>query len=408
MKRTNIFSKVRMRIAAILMLLIVAVQGLNAQNGDPGKGADLFQTHCTACHSLDSRLVGPALKGVTDRRSKDWIKQFVKNSTEFIKKDADAKKIFEEFKIPMTSFEGTLSDSDIDNIIAFLEKGEVKKTENAAPPAGQDAGKDQDTGNVQTDTQDDRTFTYEPGKKSTWWYWLVTLLFVVIVYLFAKKKQYLGAIFFTIVGLLSIAYFLFAWLLQIGVDTGYKPVQAIEFSHRVHAGDNGIDCEYCHSSAKNSKTSGIPSVDVCMNCHKMITEYKGEPYGGHDKKFFDAQIAKVHEAAGWDKSKFAYTGKGKGIEWTRVHDLPDFAYYNHSQHVSVAGLECQTCHGPVEKMDRVEQYSPLTMDWCISCHREKKVNLDNGYYKATYHDKDWVKGATVAEMGGQECGKCHY
>jgi hypothetical protein len=147
-----------------------------------------------------------------------------------------------------------------------------------------------------------------------------------------------------------------------------------------------------------------------MNCHKSISEYKGELYGGHDKAFFDAEITKVHQAAGWDKTKFAYTNKGKGIEWTRVHNLPDFAYYNHSQHVTVAGLECQTCHGPVEGMHRVEQYSQLTMQWCLDCHKTTAVKMDsNGYYKGTYEEfAKGHQGATVADMGGRECGKCHY
>jgi mono/diheme cytochrome c family protein len=404
MKKINTFSSIRSWISFMLLMLF-SLSYMRAQDGDASKGAELFKTHCSACHTLDSRLVGPPLKNVADKRSKEWIHSFVKNSTEFRKKDKDAQAIFEEYNIPMTSFENTLSDADIDDIIAYTSVGDAATAKKEDVPP---ATAEQEENSGDTDTVAQEQFTYEPGKKSTWWYWLVTLVFTLLVYLLAKKKQYFWAIFTTIIGLLSVAYFMFAWLMQVGVDQGYKPVQPIEFSHRVHAGDNGIDCEYCHSSAKHSKTSGIPSADVCMNCHKMITEYKGDPFGGHDKAFFDGEIAKVHEAAGWDKSKFAYTGKGKGIEWTRVHNLPDFAYYNHSQHVNVAGLSCQTCHGPVEEMDRVEQFSPLTMDWCISCHREKQVDMKNGYYQATYHDKEWVKGATVAEMGGQECGKCHY
>ncbi len=406
MKKIYTFSSVRSRMVMAVLAFMSVMMSVFSQSGDAGKGAELFKTHCSACHTLDTRLVGPPLKGVAERRSKEWIHNFVNNSTEFIKKDADAKAIFEEYKIPMTSFEGTLSAADIDDIIAYTSAGEAPAQavqEQAVPPA-----ENGDTGTVRTPADDVNSFTYEPGKKSTWWYWGVTLLFTAIVYLLARKKQYFWAIFFTIIGLLSVAYFMFDWMMQIGVDTGYKPIQPIEFSHRVHAGDNGIDCEYCHSSAKHSKTSGIPGAGVCMNCHKMIGEYKGEPFGGHDKAFFDGEIAKVHKAAGWDKTKFAYTGNPEEIKWVRVHNLADFAYYNHSQHVNVAGLTCQTCHGPVEKMDRVEQFSPLTMDWCISCHREKNVNMDNGYYKATYHGKDWVKGATVADMGGQECGKCHY
>ncbi len=387
----------------VFSLFFLFTVNLTAQ-GDASKGKELFNTNCTACHKLDTRLIGPPLGGISDSREKEWIYKFVRNSQEFIKEDADAKAVFEEYKIPMTSFT-QFSDADIDNIIAYTNgDGVVAETsvaENDTKTVAETADSKSATGSYER---------FEANNSNWWWQPLVLLLFVVLIYFLAKKKQNFGAIFLTIIALFSTAYFLFNYLFQIGVDTGYKPVQPIEFSHRVHSGDNGIDCEYCHASAKHSKTSGIPTSNVCMNCHKSINEYTGETFGGHDKAFFDGEIAKVHAAAGWEPSQFAYTSKGKAVEWTRVHNLADFVYYNHSQHVNVANLECQTCHGPVEEMHRVEQFSPLTMDWCLSCHIDTQVDMDNnGYYAGTYeHMAKAHESATVADMGGRECGKCHY
>ena len=217
------------------------------------------------------------------------------------------------------------------------------------------------------------------------------------------------AIFF----LLASAYFVFGYLSQIGVDQGYEPVQPIHYSHRIHAGDNGIDCKYCHSSARVSKHSGIPSLNVCMNCHKSIYEVAPETATeDYSKEFYDGEIKKLYAAVGWDDAEQKYTGETQPVKWVRIHNLPDFAYFNHSQHVSVAGIECQTCHGPVEEMEIMYQYSPLTMGWCINCHRETNVKVkDNDYYTKIHEQlskKYGVEQLTAAQMGGLECGKCHY
>ena len=201
--------------------------------------------------------------------------------------------------------------------------------------------------------------------------------------------------------------------MQIGVDKGYEPIQPIHYSHKIHAGDNGIDCKYCHSSARVSKHSGIPSLNVCMNCHKSIYEVApSTATEEYSKEFYDGEIQKLYNAVGWDDAEQKYTGKTKPVKWVRIHNLPDFAYFNHSQHVSVAGLECQTCHGPVEEMEIMYQYSPLTMGWCINCHRETNVKVkDNGYYEKIHEalsKKYGVDQLTAAKMGGLECGKCHY
>ena len=201
--------------------------------------------------------------------------------------------------------------------------------------------------------------------------------------------------------------------MQVGVDQGYEPVQPIHYSHRIHAGENQIECKYCHSSARVSKHSGIPSLNVCMNCHKQISEVSEETATeDYSKEFYDKEIQKLYEATGWDPSTQSYTGEEKPVKWVRIHNLPDFAYFNHSQHVSVAGIQCQECHGPVEEMEIMYQDAPLTMGWCINCHRETNVKVEgNAYYEKIHAElskKYDVEQLTAAEMGGLECGKCHY
>ena len=218
--------------------------------------------------------------------------------------------------------------------------------------------------------------------------------------------------------LLGSAYFAYGWMSQVGVDQGYMPVQPIHYSHRIHAGENAIECKYCHSSARVSKHSGIPSLNICMNCHKSIAEVAGpeSEYTSvtedYSKAFYDKEIQKLYKAVGWDQASQSYTGETQAVEWVRIHNLPDFAYFNHSQHVSVAGIQCQKCHGPVQEMEIMYQHAPLTMGWCINCHRETNVKVEgNPYYEeihAQLAKKYGVDKVTAAQMGGLECGKCHY
>jgi hypothetical protein len=213
--------------------------------------------------------------------------------------------------------------------------------------------------------------------------------------------------------LLASGYFFYSWVMQIGIDQDYAPIQPIHYSHRIHAGSNGIDCKYCHSSARVSKHAGIPSLNVCMNCHKNIAEVSDTTNTAeYSKAFYDAQIQKLYDAVGWDKENQKYTGKTSPVKWVRIHNLPDFAYFNHSQHVTVAGIECQTCHGPVQTYEIQKQFAPLTMGWCIDCHRKTEVKMEgNAYYEKIHKElskKYGVDKLTAAQMGGLECGKCHY
>lgn len=193
---------------------------------------------------------------------------------------------------------------------------------------------------------------------------------------------------------------------EVGVQQGYAPAQPINFSHKIHAGDLELDCKYCHSTADKSKSASIPSLNTCMNCHKYVQAT--EKYNGK----ISPEIQKIYNAIGFNGEKREYIPgfEQKPVEWVRIHNLPDLAYFNHSQHVKVAGLECQTCHGQIQEMEKVAQHSTLQMGWCIDCHRNRGINLDNNYYEQV-HEKAKKEGkyhVTVADNGGLECGKCHY
>lgn len=255
--------------------------------------------------------------------------------------------------------------------------------------------------------------------------------------------------------------------IELGRQQDYQPEQPIKFSHVTHAGINKIECQYCHDGARRSKHSVIPAVNTCMNCHRAIKV--GSQYG-------TAEITKIYAAIGYDpkEDKYIenydqlsneevkdiyrswiadnaykaaeekdgdvdldeikdeenrqlaaieaaltnkYTGDDKiagPVEWVRIHNLPDHAYFNHAQHVTVGKLKCQNCHGPVEEMELVYQYSPLSMGWCVNCHRETSVQFnDNDYYKAyeQYHQEMQNgdrKAVTVEDIGGLNCQRCHY
>jgi hypothetical protein len=182
-------------------------------------------------------------------------------------------------------------------------------------------------------------------------------------------------------------------LYSIGVQQNYAPTQPIAFSHKLHAGQYAIDCQYCHTGVMSSKSANIPSANICMNCHSQITVMTGQT----EKS---VEIQKIYDAIQNDKP----------IEWVRVHNLPDLAYFNHAQHYNVGGITCQTCHGPVETMDVVKQYNTLTMGWCIDCHRKTEIKSSNPYYDklVEMHNRDSKKPMYVEDIGGLECAKCHY
>ena len=400
----------------------------HSQDLDINKGKSLFNANCAACHKLNKNLIGPALAGVSEKYEKEWLYTWIKNSSAMIKSgDERAVAIWEEYnKAAMNAFP-QLSNEDIDNILAYTDY----KPEPVVAATALSSG----------------TVQLEPQSSLSQDLVLVALIIILLVlitmlYLVNKtlrdiatrngivveekqikpstpiwklfiRNQFLvfcSVVFF----LLSSAYFAYGWLMQVGIDQGYMPIQPIHYSHKIHSGANQIDCQYCHSSARVSKHSGIPSLNVCMNCHENIAEYNGEEdlEKGYTKEFYTSEIKKLYKAVGWDEEKRIYTGDVEPVKWVRIHNLPDFVYFNHSQHVNVAGIECQTCHGPVEEMEIAYQHSSLTMGWCINCHRESNIKVkDNDYYTKIHEElskKYGVEKLTIAQMGGLECGKCHY
>ena len=412
---------------------------VETSGGDAAAGKNIFNQNCAACHALNRKMTGPALANVESRLAeeeglnREWLYKWIKNSPAMIKSgDAYAVKIYNEYnQAAMTAFP-TLSNGDIDNILAYTAAGPLPPEDPCiANPGGPGCGG--------TDGE-----PAQSGISNELVLGALALVFALLVFMLVSVKKTLRNVmqangvdvekehpkglpiwkafvknqFLVLVTviflLLGSAYFAYGWMMQVGVDQGYEPIQPIHYSHRIHAGDNQIECKYCHSSARKSKHSGIPSLNVCMNCHKSIYEVapatlaEGKQYGID----YNEEIDKLYAAVGWDEENQKYTGESKPVEWIRIHNLPDFAYFNHSQHVEVGQIQCQTCHGPVEEMEIMSQYSPLTMGWCINCHRETNVKTEGNEYYAKIHEelskKYGVENLTAAQMGGLECGKCHY
>ncbi|NGZ88809.1 c-type cytochrome [Psychroflexus maritimus] len=426
----------------LLLFSIFFVLGLNAQeeaaeesgpkvieavpDADPAKGKELFNSLCAACHKPYKKAVGPALHGVSERRDLDWIQRWTVNSRELIDSgDSQAVAIYEEYnKQAMPAFP-QLSKEDVNDIVAYVEQPK---------PEPKTSKKDDVEGAVAAGGGGASTEVILGILAFVFLMLLVVLVLVNKtlrrfaeannVELYKKKEkskpiwvafaenQFLVLVSVVVV-LLMLAYGGYGYLMLVGVDQGYEPVQPIHYSHKIHAGENEIECKYCHSSARKSKHSGIPSLNVCMNCHKQIAEVSEETGNEeYSKEFYDNEIQKLYDATGWDPDSQSYTGETKPVKWVRIHNLPDFAYFNHAQHVTVGQIECQTCHGPVEEMEVMYQHSSLTMGWCINCHRETNVRMDdNPYYEKIHEElskKYGVDQLTAAEMGGLECGKCHY
>ena len=437
------------KVLLAVSLLLTTSASIYAQDlkGDAKKGEALFKTNCSACHALDKQMVGPALGGVVDRLKKDqnlgvdWFQKWIKDNKALrASGDKYANEVFEKFKkVEMTQFP-SLSDQDVADILEYTTN--PPKVE----PAAEDAANSPEAQKAaQEEKNQSRIILVSLVSIAGLLLWILFRLSQLVKLQrksgeisdldatrihslgeFYNKYQTLGK---TVMGLLAVLalYGIWNWLMWVGVYKGYQPEQPIYFSHKIHAGENKIDCQLCHSSAKYGKVSEIPSVNVCMNCHKGIAEYKGKYIEeGKDRAFYTAEIKKIYEAAGWDEGSQSYTGKIKPIEWVRIHNMPDFVYFNHSQHV-VAGEQtimkakkvdvvCKACHGQVQEMDKVQMANNFTMGWCIECHRTTEVDMTNGYNKEYYqklHDKlkkqyGGETKMTVDAIGGLECGKCHY
>jgi len=415
---TNLKTPFQARLLLLLsFFLFLSSHNIAAAEQD---GEKLFKQNCATCHRTDkTKLTGPGLEGVFTRvpqPAEEWLLKWVKDNDKLRKSgDAYANKIYEENnKTAMTVF-SYLKDDEIKAILTYVK--------NPPPPpvaAGQknaEGGKAEATnentllyivlglgalflilinvlGSVRNSLQklaNEKAGLPEPPDLNLWLeikYWIK-----------GHKKTTAFGVFLFILWLLVKGYI---GLMGIGVYQNYQPVQPIAFSHKLHAGDNAINCVYCHSGAERGKTAGIPSANVCMNCHKAV---QSGPSG-------TKEIAKIYAALDYNPEKQTYGNNPKPIKWVRVHALPDFAYFNHSQHVVVGGVECKTCHGPVDSMAVMKQYSELTMKWCIECHRTREVQTaGNGYYDEILkrHKGDLNgKKITVEKLGGTECAKCHY
>jgi len=223
---------------------------------------------------------------------------------------------------------------------------------------------------------------------------LMTLALLDLIF-FHKVKFRFITVLILIVALVFQIKMVADAAINLGRSKDYAPDQPIKFSHKVHVGDNQIDCKYCHHNAEFGKSAGIPAMELCMNCHVLVRE------GTNSGKF---EIAKVVEA---NENK-------KPVEWIRLHNLPDHVFFSHAQHVGIAKVDCQKCHGPVQEMDVMRQNSDLSMGWCVNCHRETKVNFkDNAYYDNYMKLHEQLKSGGIdsiraVNIGANDCMRCHY
>ena len=379
-------------------------------------GKKLYQANCSSCHKLDRKMIGPALAGIGDRHSEEWLLKFIRNSQEVIKSgDEYAVNLYNEYNQTVMPAMA-LNDDEILSILDYIET-ETAALEAAAAETGGGAGAGAAGGGGGGMSYETMVYIFAG----------LAVLLLFLLYVLVRVKNVMDRmvwekenpdeeyptsnfgkvtkatkIFFTeefsptiavltFVGL-AVVVLAFDWYERgqdLGTQIGYAPEQPVKFSHALHAGQNQIDCQYCHTGVEKGKSAQIPSVNVCMNCHNYVQE--GPQYG-------EEEIAKVVAAYENDEP----------IEWVRIHNLPDHVYFSHAQHVAAGNLECETCHGDVKEMEVLQQHSTLEMGWCIDCHRETGIDTDNEYYKATYDfAKDHSK-VTVSEIGGLECAKCHY
>ena len=416
----SLFNKIFLRQLFISCIFFNSIS-LFAQS----EGEQIFKSNCAACHTIGGgKLIGPD--------AKEWLNSDRFTSTDdpigtlvkYVQNPAD----FGVLQMPAQA----LNSDEIKQVLAYVEDyvPEVKEVVD-----------------VVVDETEEEVFSTD-----IYLILFITILIALILILVSVKnslkesmsqptetvfesvkyfvtinrnKIIIGFILFV-----SLMYLLYHLMMGVGVVEKYQPDQPIAFSHEVHAGLNGVDCNYCHSSAKKSAHSGVPSANVCMNCHAVV---KG------DDDEAKQEIGKIWKSFGLDieTDEFVWDSVSSydqtPIEWIRVHNLPDHAYFNHAQHVTVGGLECQQCHGNMqektvgqvatqEELNKIEfnikdgiefDHPTLTMGWCIDCHRQKDVDLVNNDYYADMHEKmkqkhEGVENFTVDMIGGLECGKCHY
>jgi cytochrome c2 len=382
-----------------------------ATAGDAAVGEKLFTANCTSCHKINSQLIGPALRDVDKKESDAWLHKWIKNNGALrASGDKDALAIASQFPGTTMTLFTSLSDDDISNIIAYIKQESAKPVGGTTATPGQPGGTAPDP--------------YVPILL-----WIIVVILGAAALILNRNINALGKLirekagepiikripiyknktFIVLASILAVIFVGYTTIdnaVRAGHQQGYQPDQPIKFPHSVHAGINGINCLYCHAGAEKGRTAMIPSPNICMNCHKAIRS--GTNTG-------TAEIAKIYYAVGWDTVKGQYTGQTHPIHWVKIHNLPAHVYFNHSQHVVVGKLACQTCHGQIQDMDQVYQYATLSMGWCVNCHRTTPVQFaTNKYYTTMFPKIDEelksgkLKQVTVADMGGTECQRCHY
>jgi cytochrome c551/c552 len=398
--------------------MVLFSQNLVAQDGKA-----LFQANCATCHNPIKQVTGPALKGVTSRvTDKKLLHSWIKNNAAVL---ASGNKYFTDLfaqfsKTPMNTFPN-LTDPEIDAILKYVE---------TYPEPGPGAGPTPPAPSSEND--------------NSLLYGILTLILAVIMFTMlqvnsslkklADEKEgipaaepvpfYRNKVYITFITLILFViggYYLVQGAIGLGRTQNYQPEQPIFFAHKVHAGTNQISCLYCHGNAWESKHATVPALNVCMNCHAAINDYHGEPLYREDGKPVDAnaEIQKLYEHTGYDPKSGKYTRPGTPVEWVKIHNLPDYVYFSHAQHVRAGKVQCQTCHGPIQDMVEVKQFAELSMGWCINCHRTTKVDFlepsgeGNKFYSIyeKFHNdlkSGKMDSVTVEKIGGTECQKCHY
>ena len=417
----------RCYLSVLSVLVVLLLSNISAIAAPDGKA--LFMSNCASCHNPIKKSTGPALQNIRGSLpGGDWVYKWVRNSAALIASgDAEAVRVYNEYnKTAMTAFP-QLSNEEIDAILKYADD---YKAPTAAPAEGGEAA------------------GAKTAESNGWLYTVITLSLLMLVLILwkannalrraANEKQgianekeiplYRSKL---VIAVTAILAFIFAgyWIVNGAINEGrqqnYQPLQPLYYSHKVHAGINQINCLYCHAGAEKSRQAMIPSSNVCMNCHKQINEYTGadkHPLVTAEGKTINGteQIQLLYKYAGWDPEKKAYIRDENGnikatpIQWVKIHNLPDHVYFNHAQHVAVGKVQCQQCHGNIEEMDEVYQFAPLSMGWCINCHRQTEVQFTtNNYYSifTKYHEE--LKSGkrtkvTESDLGGLECQKCHY
>ena len=455
----------------IISVFLFSITTLGAQpSADAGKAT--FRNYCGSCHATDMKTVstGPALGGAAERWAEypqEDLYAWIRNSQKLIAAGHPrAVSLWDEWKPNVMTAFPNLTDDEIASVLLYIDEQYNKVPEVASGPEGPVGGQ---------------------KTNYNWLYWVLFSVLAALALILTKtigsldkvaaasegrtviEKPLLQKVF----SKQNVSFLIFAAVvfggyktvnnaIALGRQQNYQPEQPIKFSHATHAGENQIDCQYCHDGARRSKHSVIPAANTCMNCHSAIQV--GSKYG-------TAELTKIYASVGYDPAQGTYienyenldreeikdiytkwiadnyllssgltaldkkgeklvdkqwsdlvnalTNEQKKsiygpIEWTRIHNLPDHVYFNHAQHVVAGQIECQDCHGKVEDMEVAYQHAPLSMGWCINCHRQTEVQFEDNEYYASYEayhaqlasgDKEKV---TVEDIGGLECQKCHY